>query len=178
MKLNAKIAYTTGSTQPNVPALGGASLHTRIAASSPVAVARNRLAPATSSGVLHPGQSIPSVCATTCVAGITVKHCGHFLAAITSPRSNRTNVTQSSAKREARPADNLTSTGLSASIKPSERDTMTAKMRRAAKDLAANVRRYSPRIRKKLAKSGKKVEPAVVYTAAKYYKALEKLAKE
>jgi hypothetical protein len=55
---------------------------------------------------------------------------------------------------------------------------MTTEHRGTLRKLRSNVKRYAPRIRKKLAKAGKKVNPAIVYSAAKYYKTLEKLAKE
>lgn len=56
---------------------------------------------------------------------------------------------------------------------------MTAQNRRALKDLKANIRNNVPRIEKRLSqKSVTKPDPALVFSAAKYYKALNKLAKE
>ncbi len=54
---------------------------------------------------------------------------------------------------------------------------MSKKQLRALRALAANVRKYTPRIEKKLRKAGIKPDPALVYTAAKYYDALDRLAK-
>lgn len=54
---------------------------------------------------------------------------------------------------------------------------MSRKRIRALRALAANVRKYSPRIEKKLRKAGIKPDPALVYAAAKYYDALDRLAK-
>jgi hypothetical protein len=54
---------------------------------------------------------------------------------------------------------------------------MSKKQLRALKVLAANIRRNTPRINKKLHKAGIKIDPALVYTAAKYYDALDRLAK-
>ena len=48
---------------------------------------------------------------------------------------------------------------------------------RVLKALAANVRKNTPRIEKKLRKSGVKPDPALVFTAAMYYEALDRLAK-
>lgn len=45
------------------------------------------------------------------------------------------------------------------------------------KVLAANVRKNAPRIEKKLRKAGVKPDPALVFTAAMYYDALNRLAK-
>ena len=55
---------------------------------------------------------------------------------------------------------------------------MTAKMQRALRKLRANVRLNRRRVAKKLSRSGAKPNPAVVYSVAKYYRALDKLAKE
>jgi hypothetical protein len=50
---------------------------------------------------------------------------------------------------------------------------------RAFIDLAPNVKKNTPRVREKLRKAGiKKPNPAVVYTAAKYFDSLDRLAKE
>ena len=53
---------------------------------------------------------------------------------------------------------------------------MSKEQLRALKVLAANARKYSPRIEKKLRKAGIKPDPALVYAAAKYYEALDSLA--
>jgi hypothetical protein len=56
---------------------------------------------------------------------------------------------------------------------------MTAKIRSTVKKLNANVRRNSRRVRAKLRKaSGAAPNAALVYSVAKYYKTLDKLAKE
>jgi len=55
---------------------------------------------------------------------------------------------------------------------------LTAKIQRTLRKLRANVRRNRRRVVKKLSRSGAKPNPAVVYSVAKYYKALDKLAKE
>ena len=56
---------------------------------------------------------------------------------------------------------------------------MTAQNRRALKGLKANIRNNTPRIEKRLShKSVTKPDPALVFSAAKYYKALNKLAKD
>jgi len=49
---------------------------------------------------------------------------------------------------------------------------------RALRDLAANVRKYRPRIEKKLRKAGLKAHPAAVFSVAMYYDCLNRLAKE
>jgi hypothetical protein len=54
---------------------------------------------------------------------------------------------------------------------------MSKEQLRAAKALAANVRKYTPRIEKKLRKAGIKPDPALVLTAAMYYPALNRIAK-
>ena len=55
---------------------------------------------------------------------------------------------------------------------------MSAQVKRAIKSLKKNVERYSPRVEKKLSSSGEKADAAVVYSAAKYYPALRKLARQ
>lgn len=55
---------------------------------------------------------------------------------------------------------------------------MSKKQIRALRALAANVRKYTPRIEKKLRKAGIKPDPALVFVAAMYYPALNRLAKE
>jgi hypothetical protein len=54
---------------------------------------------------------------------------------------------------------------------------MSKKQIRALRVLARNIRKNSPRIERKLRKAGIKTDPALVYTAAKYYDALDRLAK-
>jgi hypothetical protein len=49
---------------------------------------------------------------------------------------------------------------------------------RALRVLAANVRKFTPRIEKKLRKAGLKANPAVVFSVAMYYDCLSRLAKE
>jgi hypothetical protein len=56
---------------------------------------------------------------------------------------------------------------------------MGPQARRALIELARNVEKNTPRVVQKLRKAGiKKPNPAVVYTAAKYYDCLDRLAKE
>jgi hypothetical protein len=56
---------------------------------------------------------------------------------------------------------------------------MSPQARRALIELARNVKKNTPRVVQKLRKAGvKKPNPAVVYTAAKYYDCLDRLAKE
>jgi len=55
---------------------------------------------------------------------------------------------------------------------------MRRKQIRTLKALAANVRKYSPRIEKKLRKAGVKPDLVLVFVAAMYYPALNRLAKE
>ena len=56
---------------------------------------------------------------------------------------------------------------------------MSPQARRALIELARNVRKNTPRVVRKLRKAGvKKPNPALVYTAAKYYDCLDRLAKE
>jgi hypothetical protein len=54
---------------------------------------------------------------------------------------------------------------------------MSKEQLRALKVLAANVRKYKPSIEKKLRRAGIKPDPALVFTAAMYYPALNRLAK-
>jgi hypothetical protein len=54
---------------------------------------------------------------------------------------------------------------------------MSKEQLRALKVLAANVRKYTPRIEKQLRKAGIKPDPALVFKAAMYYPALNRLAK-
>ena len=55
---------------------------------------------------------------------------------------------------------------------------MSGRERKALKALRVSIRDNSPRVEKKLARSGLKPDLAVVYSAAKYYETLKKLAKE
>ena len=56
---------------------------------------------------------------------------------------------------------------------------MSPEARRALIDLARNIKKNTPRVREKLRKAGiKKPNPALVYTAAKYYDSLDRLVKE
>jgi hypothetical protein len=54
---------------------------------------------------------------------------------------------------------------------------MSKEQIRALRILARNMRKNAPRIEKKLRKAGIKPDPALVYTAAKYFDALDRLAK-
>jgi hypothetical protein len=53
---------------------------------------------------------------------------------------------------------------------------MSAKERRALSVVLRSVEQNSPRINKKLSKSRVRTSKALVYSAAKYYQALNKLA--
>ncbi len=55
---------------------------------------------------------------------------------------------------------------------------VSVKAREALLLLYKSVEKYSPQIRRKLKKAGVTPDPALVYSAAKYYVALNKLAKE
>ena len=55
---------------------------------------------------------------------------------------------------------------------------MSTKKRKALLVLCKNVEKYSPQINRKLKKAGVTPDPALVYSAAKYFIALNKLAKE
>jgi len=59
--------------------------------------------------------------------------------------------------------------------KLSKRDAETLRTLLA---LQANVKKYSPMIRRKLRAAGVKPDPALVYSAAMYFPALDRLAKE
>jgi hypothetical protein len=60
----------------------------------------------------------------------------------------------------------------------SEIPIMSEKARRAIRDLARSVEKNTPRIRKALAKNGKKPDPVLVFVAAQYFDCLNRLAKE
>jgi hypothetical protein len=56
---------------------------------------------------------------------------------------------------------------------------MSPEARRALIDLARQIERNTSRVEARLRKAGiKKPNPALVYTAAKYYDCLDRLAKE
>jgi hypothetical protein len=55
---------------------------------------------------------------------------------------------------------------------------MSKEQLRALRALAANVRKYTPRIEKNLRKAGLKADPSVVFSVAMYYDCLNRLAKE
>jgi hypothetical protein len=55
---------------------------------------------------------------------------------------------------------------------------MSQEKLRALRALAANVRKFTPRIENKLRKAGLKADPAVVFSVAMYYDCLNRLAKE
>ena len=56
---------------------------------------------------------------------------------------------------------------------------MSPEARRAIIALERNVKTNTPKVLKKLRQAGvKKPNPALVYTAAKYYECLDRLAKE
>ncbi len=55
---------------------------------------------------------------------------------------------------------------------------MNTNAKRAMKTLVKNVDRYSELVERKLSKPGKKADPALVYSAAKYYPVLKKLARQ
>lgn len=55
---------------------------------------------------------------------------------------------------------------------------MSIKARRALQSLSKSIRENTPQIEEKLRKAGVTPDPALVYTAAKYFEALNKLAAE
>ncbi len=55
---------------------------------------------------------------------------------------------------------------------------MTVQVKQNVKILGRNIEKNTPRISKKLSRAGARVDPAVVVSAAKYYDALKKLARE
>ncbi len=58
-----------------------------------------------------------------------------------------------------------------------ERSKVSNQTMRALERLAKNVRKNTPLIERKLKKAGVKPDPALVFSAAMYYRALNKLAK-
>jgi hypothetical protein len=55
---------------------------------------------------------------------------------------------------------------------------MSSVTRRALKRIAKNIRTNTPRINRKLARSSAQANYALVFTAAKYYDALNRLAEK
>ncbi len=55
---------------------------------------------------------------------------------------------------------------------------MTTQARRVLKSLGASIKTNAPRIERKFIQSGRAPDPAIVFSAAKYYETLKKLAKE
>ena len=55
---------------------------------------------------------------------------------------------------------------------------MSEATRRAIRELSRNVKKNTPRIRRALAKRGKKVDPVLVFIGAQYLDCLTRLAKE
>jgi hypothetical protein len=55
---------------------------------------------------------------------------------------------------------------------------MSKQQLRALRALAVNLRKFTPRIEKKLRKAGLKADPAVVFSVAMYYDCLNRLAEE
>ncbi len=51
-------------------------------------------------------------------------------------------------------------------------------IRKRLRTLRDNIRTNTPRIEKKLSQSGTTPDPALVFSTAKYYKTLQRLAKE
>ena len=56
--------------------------------------------------------------------------------------------------------------------------TVGRQMREALRTLRLSIRQNTQRVEKKLTQSGVKPDPAVVYSTAKYYQTLKRLAKE
>jgi hypothetical protein len=56
--------------------------------------------------------------------------------------------------------------------------TMSLNVRQALNSLSKSIRENTPQIEEKLRQAGVTPDPALVYTAAKYFEALNKLAKE
>jgi len=55
---------------------------------------------------------------------------------------------------------------------------MSKQERRALHSLQQNIRRNAPVVKRMIVQSGAKPDPALVYSAAKYYPTLKRLAKE
>jgi hypothetical protein len=60
----------------------------------------------------------------------------------------------------------------------SEEHIMSEEIRRAIRELSKNVEKNTPRIRRTLAKRGKKPDPVLVFIGAQYLDCLTRLAKE
>jgi uncharacterized protein YcaQ len=60
----------------------------------------------------------------------------------------------------------------------SEEHIMSEEIRRAIRELSKNVEKNTPRIRRTLAKRGKKADPVLVFIGAQYLDCLTRLAKE
>jgi hypothetical protein len=63
-------------------------------------------------------------------------------------------------------------------MEATKRSKMSKGTRRALKRMAKNIRTRTPSINQRLARSGSKANRALVFTAAKYYAALNKLAEK
>jgi len=50
--------------------------------------------------------------------------------------------------------------------------------KKTIRKIESSLRQYGPRVRRKLARAGRKPDRAIVFAVAKYYEALDKLAKE
>ena len=59
-----------------------------------------------------------------------------------------------------------------------EEHTVSKETRRAIRELSKNVEKNTPRIRKALAKRGKKADPVLVFIGAQYFDCLTRLANE
>ena len=55
---------------------------------------------------------------------------------------------------------------------------MTVEIKKRLRTIHRNIKKNAPRIRKTLSKRGVRVGEATIVSAAKYYDALDKLAKE
>jgi hypothetical protein len=55
---------------------------------------------------------------------------------------------------------------------------MSNKQVMALREIARNVKKYSPIVRRKLRAAGMKPDPSFVFVAAKYYPCLKRLASE
>jgi hypothetical protein len=55
---------------------------------------------------------------------------------------------------------------------------MSEETRRAIREMARNVEKYTPPIKRKLAARGKKADPVLVFITAQYFDCLDRLAKE
>lgn len=55
---------------------------------------------------------------------------------------------------------------------------MSEKMRRAFEAVVKSAAENTPKINHRLSEAGIQIDPAIVYSAAKYFAALDKLSKE